>query len=149
MPVIGVTRFVRFFRIAAGLDIDKNDLKRYSDFVNDKIYDLLLMAQATAKANSRDVIQPWDLPITKGLQESTHRFRDLDEEIELRPILEMIAARPPLDAALSDETTDRLPLIVGGLSLALAKAFTIIEPGVKQPATEEWERARRTFDLLL
>jgi hypothetical protein len=149
MPVIGTTRFVRFFRSAAGLDIDKNDLKRYSDFVNDKIYDLLLMAQATAKANSRDVIQPWDLPITKGLQESTHRFRDLDEEIELRPILEMIAARPPLDAALSDETTDRLPLIVGGLSLALAKAFTIIEPAVEHPATEEWERARRTFDLLL
>jgi hypothetical protein len=149
MPVIGVTRFERFFRTAAGLDIDKNDVKRYGDFVNDKVFDLLLMAQATAKANGRDVIAPWDLPITKGLQEAMHRFRDLDEEIELRPILEQIAARPPLDLALSDDTAARLPLIVGGLSLALARAFTIIEPKLKNPGPNEWKRVSRIFDLLL
>ncbi|WP_041939166.1 MULTISPECIES: DUF1931 family protein [Frankia] len=149
MPVMGVTRFERFFRIAAGLDMDKNDVKRYGDFVNNKVYDLLLMAQATAKANVRDVIEPWDLPITKGLQESIHHFRDLDEEIELRPILEQIAARPPLDLALSDDTAARLPLIVGGLSLALARAFTIIEPELKNPGPSEWERVSRIFDLLL
>lgn len=149
MPVMGVTRFERFFRTAAGLDIDKNDVKRYGDFVNNKVFDLLLMAQATAKANSRDVIAPWDLPITKGIQESVHRFRDLDEEIELRPILEQIAARPPLDLALSDDTAARLPLIVGGLSLALARAFTIIEPKLKNPGPNEWERVSRVFDLLL
>ncbi|MEX5636302.1 DUF1931 family protein [Parafrankia sp. FMc2] len=149
MPVMGVTRFERFFRTAAGLDIDKNDVKRYGDFVNDKLFDLLLMAQATAKANVRDAIEPWDLPIAKGLQESMHRFRDLDEEIELHPILEQIAARPPLDLALSDDTTARLPLIVGGLSLALARAFRIIEPKIKNPGPTEWERISRIFDLLL
>jgi hypothetical protein len=37
----------RFFRIAAGLD--KQDLKRYSDFINQKVYDLLLRAEAAAK----------------------------------------------------------------------------------------------------
>ena len=69
MPVMAISKFERFFRLAASLDVDKSDIKRYADFVNQKIYDLLLMGAATAKANDRDVIQPWDLPMTKGLQE--------------------------------------------------------------------------------
>jgi Domain of unknown function (DUF1931) len=54
----------------------------------------------TPNGNVRDVIEPWDLPITTGLQESTRAFQRLEEEIELRPILESLAARPPLDATL-------------------------------------------------
>ena len=50
MHVMGVARFERFFRIAAGLDVDKQDLKRYSDFINRKLYDLLLRAEAAANA---------------------------------------------------------------------------------------------------
>ena len=49
MALMGVSRFKRFFRAAAGLDVDKDDLKRYSDFVNRKVYDLLLIGQAVAK----------------------------------------------------------------------------------------------------
>ena len=97
MPVMGFAKFERFFRVAGGVDVDKDDVKRYLDFVNDAIYDLLLMGQATAKANVRDIIEPWDLPITKGLQECMHQFRALDEEIELRPILEDLAARPAMN----------------------------------------------------
>ena len=89
VPAITVDKFERFFRAAAGLDVDKNDLKRYSDFVNRKIYDLLLRGKAAATENGRDIIQPSDLPITKGLEESIHQFRKLDEEIEL-------SARPHL-----------------------------------------------------
>ena len=81
MPVMAVSKFERFFRLAASLDIDKADIKRYSDFVHQKIYDLLLMGVATAKANDRDTVEPWDLPITKGLQENIHAFRKLDEVI--------------------------------------------------------------------
>src|SRR4051794_13459031 len=100
MHVTSVARFERFFRAAAGLDIDKADLKRYTDFVNDKIYDLLLSAQATAKANMRDVIQPHDLPLTLGLRKNIERFRRLDEELELWPVLEHLATRPRLDLEL-------------------------------------------------
>lgn len=46
MALMGVNRFERFFRTAAGLDVDKDDLRRYSDFVNRKVYDLLLIGQA-------------------------------------------------------------------------------------------------------
>ncbi|HZO65137.1 MAG TPA: DUF1931 family protein [Kribbellaceae bacterium] len=149
MTVMAVHRFERFFRAAASLDIDKNDLKRYSDFVTDKLYDLLVIAQGTAKANGRDIIEPRDLPITKGLQERIHEFRKLDEDIELQPILEQLAAWPPLDVTLSKETESRMPGVVGGLSIALARTFTIVDPDVKNPQTSQWERAFRIFGLLL
>jgi hypothetical protein len=149
MPVMGVARFERFFRAAAGLDVDKDDLKRYNDFIDHKLYDLLLMAQATAKANRRDILEPFDLPITKGLQESIHKFRALNEEVELAPILEQLATYPPLDATPSEEAEARLPEIVGGLSLALARTFKIIDPDRKNPQTAQWDRAQQIFDLLL
>jgi hypothetical protein len=149
MTVMAVAKFERFFRRAAGLDVDKSDLKRYSDFINQKIYDLLLRGEATARANGRDIIEPSDLPITKGLQESIHRFRPLAEELELRPILDYLTARPPLDRAPSEEADAQFPDIAGGLSVALAESFTIFRPPVKNPASEDWERAFRIFNLLL
>jgi hypothetical protein len=149
MPVIGVTKFERFFRLAASIDVDKDDLKRYQEFVYQKLYDLLLMGQATAKANNRDVLEPWDVPITKGLQECIHEFRRIDADVELAPILEGLAAQPPLDVALSEETRARLVPIVGGVSVALARTFTILDPDVRSPRTEHWHRATHVFDLLL
>jgi hypothetical protein len=47
------------------------------------------------------------------------------------------------------ETESRLVEIAGGLSVALARAFTLIDPGMRDPATAAWERAFRIFDLLL
>ena len=147
--VMGVAKFERLFRTAARLDVDKQDLRRYSDFINQKVYDLLLRGEADAKANGRDIIQPFDLPITKGLQESIHAFRELDEKIELKPILDQITALPPLDLAVSVETEARLPTIVGGLSVALARSFKIIDPDLKNPQTVHWERCFQIFVLLL
>ena len=81
---------------------------------------LLLRGQATAKANGRDVIEPHDLPITKGLQESIQAFGALDEDIELKAILDHITARPPLHLAIGAEAESKLADIAGGLSVALA-----------------------------
>jgi hypothetical protein len=149
MAVTGVTKFERFFRAEAGLNVDKQDLKRYSHFINHKIDDLLLRAQATAKANGRDIIDPHDLPITKGLQECIHTFGKRDADLHLDMLLERITPRPPLDLAIRDETEARLPAISGGVSVALARAFKLIDPTVRNPATEDWDRALQIFDLLL
>jgi uncharacterized protein DUF1931 len=146
--VMGLARFERFFRLAAGLDVDKQDLKRYSDFINRKTYDLLVRGVAAAKANGRDIIEPFDLPITKGLQECIHAFREI-EEIELQPILDRLAARPPLELAYSDETEASLPAIAGGLSVALARSFKVIDPHQKHPHGEQWDRAVQLFDIVL
>lgn len=147
--VMNVAKFERFFRTVPGLDVDKQDIKRYSDFINHKIYDLLLRGEAIAKANGRVFMEPFDVPITKGLQERIHEFEKLDEEIELGPILGHIAARPPLDLSYGEDVEDRLPQVAGGLSVALAHSFKIIDPDLKNPASEHWQKSFRIFDLLV
>jgi hypothetical protein len=146
---MNVSKFERFFRVAGGLDVDKADLRRYSNFVHRKAYDLLLMSQAAAKSNLRDVIEFWDLPITKGLQENIHAFTTLDEQIELEPILEGLMQLPPLDLKYGEVTRLRLPSVYGGLSVALARSFKIVDPQLKHPQTQHWETTFRLFDLLL
>jgi hypothetical protein len=146
---MGFRKFERLFRAAAEVRVDRDDIKSYLDFVQDVIYDLLITAQATAKANSRDVIVPADLPVTKGLQECVHEFERIDEEIELRPLLDNLAARPPLDMDLSAEAEARLPLLYGGITVALAKMFKIVDAELQAVHRREWERAFRLFRLLI
>ena len=147
--VMNVAKFERLFRTVAGLDVDKQDIKRYSDFINHKVYDLLLRGEAIAKANGRVFMEPSDLPITKGLQERIHEFEKLDEEIELGPILEHLATQPPLDLSYGENVEKRLPQLAGGLSVALAHSFKIIDPELKNPASEHWQKSLRIFDLLV
>jgi hypothetical protein len=146
---MGFTKFERLFRVAGSVDVDRDDAERYLDFVNDALYDMLIMAQATAKANVRDVIDPWDLPLTRGLQESLHAFERMDAEIGIEPILEELAARPPLDVSLDDDTQAQLPLIFGGITVALARTFKLIDAELKAVHTEEWERTFTLFRLLI
>jgi hypothetical protein len=147
--VEGTHQIERFFRVAAGLDVDKEDLRRYYNFVDQKVSDLLLIAQHKAKANDRVRVELRDLPITKGLQESIHAFEKLDLDIGLERILVRKGPEPPFDLPYSDEVDARLPVVAGGLSLAVARTFKIIDPQTKHPATEDWERAFQIFDLLL
>jgi hypothetical protein len=148
--VMSVARFERFFRETASLDVDRDDLPRYDDFVHDRLFDLLVRAQGNAKANQRDVIEPQDVPITSGLQENIERFARIDQEIELQPILERLATRPGgLDMTLTDDAEAQLPRIAGGLSVALAHTFKILDPTLKNPHGAEWEQCGRVFDELL
>jgi hypothetical protein len=149
MPVMSIPKFERFFRAAASLDVDKEDLRRYDEFVNHKVYDLLLRGQANAKANDRDVIEPFDLPITKGLQESIHAFRPINEEIDLQSILEQLTKLPVLDMEYSDDTRARIPEIAGGLSVGLARSFNIMNPDLKNPMSDDWDKAFKIFDTVL
>jgi hypothetical protein len=147
--VTAIPKFERFFREVAEIDVDKSDLRRYGDFVNQVLYDLLIRAQATAHANVRDVIEPTDLPIAKGLHDCIEQFRTLDANLQLQPVLDALTNRPPLDLAYSDELVAQLPRIAGGISVALARSFKLIDPKVKNPASPEWERSFRLFQLLL
>jgi histone H3/H4 len=149
MPVIGVSVFERLFREAGDLDVDRSDEKRYRDFVREKIADLLVIAQGHARADGRDLIEARDLPITKGLQETIHVFRRIDVSNEVRPLLDEVAVRPQLDLPVTDEIDEELPQIAGGLTLALARTFRIVDPKVKNPQGRHWDRAIRIFDLLL
>lgn len=147
--VMAVPRFERLFRRAAGVKVDKTDLRRYSDFVQEKLHVLLMVGQECARLNGKHAIEPFHLPITKGLQYCIREFRELDEELELAPIMEQLAGRPPVDLPYGEETEAYLPMIVGGISMALARAFKIIDPKVKNPSAEHWVRSFELFDLLL
>jgi hypothetical protein len=149
MPIMSIPKFERFFREAASVDVDKEDLRRYDEFINRKLYDLLLRGQATAKANDRDVILPHDLPVTKGLQESIHAFRAINEGIELQPILDQLTRLPVLAMEYSDEVRAQLPEVAGGLSVALARCFKIVNPDLKNPMSQDWDKATQLFDLVL
>ena len=60
-----------------------------------------------------------------------------------------ISTRPQLDLAVAVDVDDLLPEVAGGLSLALGQSFRVIDHNVRNPATAQWERALRIFDLLL
>ena len=149
MTILGVSKFQHFFRTAAELHVDKNDLKRYRDFLNRKLVDMLVTAQATARANLRDIVLPADLPITKGLQQCMHEFQKLDTDSGLLSLLEEMEIIPPTDLALSEEAETNLPSLAGGISVALAKTIRILDPGRKAPHSADWEEAFGVMDLLI
>ena len=150
MPIsTSIPTFERFFRLAAGLDIDKEDLKRFEDFINRKIRDLVVRAEAFAKANTRDIIMPYDLPITRGLQDRMHEFRTIDAEVGLEIELDRLVKRPRTDFDYFQDTEAQLVWVAGGLAVALARSFRIVDPDLKNPMTLHWERAFALHDLLL
>jgi Domain of unknown function (DUF1931)/Thioredoxin len=67
----------------------------------------------------------------------------------MHPHAEMAVEAAEAAGAQGVETEARLPEIAGGLSLALARMFKIIDPDLKNPQSEHWERFFRIFDLLL
>src|SRR5260370_12634179 len=115
--VQGIHQIEHFFRAAASLEIDKEDIRRYYDFVDKKIVDLLLVAQHTAKANGRVAVEIRDLPIAKGLQESIQAFRVLDTDVGLVRILERAIPEPRSDLPFSLEVERRLPEIADGCTV--------------------------------
>ncbi len=147
--IMRVPQFERLFRQAASLDVDKDDLKRLSDFLGEKIYDLLVVAERNAKYNARDVIYEPDLPVTKGLAETLREFEQMDVAPELEPVLEHLAGLPPLDLEVSEDVRALLPKLAGALVVAAARVLRELDPDVKNPQTEHWERLERVFDQLI
>jgi hypothetical protein len=145
----GVPVFERFFRSVASIDIDKNDVRRFRDFVDQMIDDIAITGRASAKWNGRDIIAPQDLPITKGVQERMREFDKLDEAEEIRELLRQSVRRPPADVTFSEETEQLLPELFGGLSVALARSFRVIDSKLTNPSTEHWARAFEVFRLVL
>ena len=149
MKIQGVKKFEKLFRKAGSMDVDKNDIVRLNEFINNVIYRLLETGMKRAKLNGRDVLWYSDLPITQGLETNIEEFRQLDEELELSEILETIAGLPPLPLAIGEDIEQELPNIAGGITIALIKSFKIINPKRKNPQTEDWEQVTQVFETLL
>ncbi len=148
MAVVGFHHLEELFRRGAGLDIKKGHAKDITDIVEQKLYDLLLMGQKAAKYNGRDVIWKYDLPITKGLEETINEFKKLEQELELKDILDRLATHPPL-LELEVELEKSLPEIVGGLTLVLARIMKKLDEENRAVTHELIERAKGVMDLTL
>jgi hypothetical protein len=149
MVVATVHRLEQLFRRGASLDFDKSDIRRLEQFIHRTMRQLLIRAEANARANGRDVVQPWDLPLSSGLQSTIHRFRILNAELQLSDHLRQLVGLPAIDLAYGAETEARLPEIAGGLCLALGQCFRILDEEIENPQSDHWDRADRLFELLL
>ena len=145
----GIPQVQRFFRAAGSVEIDKDDVRRFWEFVDEKTDDIAIAGRDTAKWNGRDVIAPQDLPITKGLQERMREFAKLGEADELRRLLRESLRRPPDDITFGEETEDVLIEVFGGISIAVARTFRIVDDDVRNPTTAHWDRVFALSRLLL
>src|ERR1700742_2711255 len=145
---MGIPLFERFFHSAAGIKVEKNDLRRFRDFVDEQIDSIAIAGRDAAKWNGRDVIVPQDLPITKGLQERMREFDKLDEAEEVRELLRQVVRRPPGDVTFAEDTEELLPELFGGLGIALARSFRVVDATVSNPSTEHWNRVFTLFRLV-
>ena len=148
MALVGFHKLEELFRRGASLDIKKGHAKDITDIVEEKLYDLLLMGQKSAKYNDRDVIWKYDLPITKGLEETINEFKKLEHELDLKDILERLATYPPL-LELEAELEKSLPEIVGGLTLVLAKTMKAIDKEKRAVSHELINEAKHIMNLVL
>ncbi len=147
--IAGIAQFEKFFREAAGLDIDKSDIRRIDDLANRQMHRFLVMARRAAKMNGRDIIIEADLPITAGLEERMKKFGALNEELKLADILEKLAELPPIGADLAADVEEMLPTIMGAIILSMAELFPVVDPHVKNPSSEHWDRVERIYDILM
>jgi hypothetical protein len=147
--VMGYNRLKELLRRSAGLDIDRSDFERLTEPVGKKLNDLLVIGVRNAGYNNRDIIMEPDLPLTKGILEHLKDFRRYEESIDLKPILEHLAIYPPLERRLSADVEAMLPELAGTLAMFGGRAIKIIDPDVKNPGSETWERVLRLMEVLL
>ncbi|MBS3783464.1 MAG: DUF1931 family protein [Anaerolineae bacterium] len=147
--IFGANRLRELVRRVSEVELDKSDLERLSDFVREKLHDILLAGVRHASYNNRDLIMEPDLPLTKGLQESMQDFRLYEEQVDIEPILDQLATYPLLEREPSQEVIELLPELVGTLIMVTAHLMTVVDPGISNPDDETWDRVTETMDLLI
>ncbi len=144
----GIPVYQRFFRSVASIKIEKNDIHRFHEFIDEEIDDIAISGRNSARWNGRDVIASQDLPITRGIQELMREFDKLEEAPEIRELLRQVVRQPPVDVTFADETEELMPELFGALSIALARSFRILDPTVTKPSPDHWNRVFTLFRLV-
>ena len=144
----GIPVFERFFRSVAGIKIDKNDVRRLREFIDEQIDGIAIAGRNSARWNGRDVVVAQDLPITKGIQERMREFDKLEEADEIRQLLRQVVRQPPGDVTFAEDTEQLLPELFGGLTVAAAQLFRVVDPAVSNPSPEHWNRVFAIFRLV-
>jgi len=146
MAVVGAHKIEALFKKAAGLQISKEKVKEISDVIDQKFHDLLLIGEANAKYNGRDVIWYSDLPLTKAFRESMQKFKDLEEELALQDVLDHMKTLPPL-YTLEVELENKATEIVGTLVYVLANIAKEFSKNDKVVSADDLKSAERILNL--
>ncbi len=146
MAVVGAHKIEALFKKATGLQISKEKVKEISDVIDQKFHDLLLIGEANAKYNGRDVIWYSDLPLTKAFRESMQKFKDLEEELALQDVLDHMKTLPPL-YALEVELENKAAEIVGTLVYVLANIAKEFSKNDKVVSADDLKSAERILNL--
>ncbi|MRJ06588.1 MAG: hypothetical protein C6I01_03615 [Epsilonproteobacteria bacterium] len=146
--VVGFKKLEAIFKKSADLDLDKSKADQILDIVEKKFQDMLQVGAERCHKNERYIITEFDLPITKGFQDSIRKFQTLKEEIELKGVLEFIEKIPPLRHPVSPKLEPKLPDYIGALILILAQVLKEVGAD-KRPSTADIQRAKRILDLTL
>jgi len=149
MAVVGFTKLEALFRKAASLDIKKGHAKEITDIVEKKLVDLLIAGERNANMNGRDVIMESDLPITKGLQETIIAFKKLEEDIDLKDVLDTLTTFPPLKYPYAADLEAKLPEITGALLVVMAKIMKEVDGNDRALDHETIEKTQTIMDLTL
>jgi hypothetical protein len=145
----GLAKIESFFRVAAGIDIERGDVARCSTFLRAKIDDLLTGAEVHARMRCHDRIESRDLQLSQSLQGCVSIFERIDEQIEMRTLLGYLASLPRAHLDTSTEAVENLSAVAGGLSVALACSLRIADPDLRKPRTVRWQRALQLVELLV
>lgn len=149
MKIEGAYKIEQIFKKAASLKLPKNKIVEIEEAVDKKVYQLLKVGEENAGYNGRDVIWLSDIPLTNALKESMKQFSALEEELELKPLLNRLASHPPLKYELEIALEGRLPEITGTLIYVLAKIVKEFSPKDSIVSEDELKRALRVLDLTI
>ncbi len=148
MAIVGAHKIEALYKKAAGLKIPKNRIKELSDLIDNKLHDILLVGEANAKYNARDVIWYSDLPLTKAFRESMRKFEVLEEELNLQEVLDHMKTLPPM-FSLEIELEKKLTDIVGTLVYIMANITKEFSKEDNVVSFDDQERAKAILDLMI
>ena len=151
--IVGYSRLEGLYRTFLGLDLDKGKAEMIIDFSAKKLEDLFRVGMERAYARGGDVVEYYDLPITRGLAETIEWYRRererlRDPRLELGPIVDYLLARVR-GLVIGESVRENLQDLTADLLLLLGLVVKHVDPGVRKPGKEALERAARILDLTL
>jgi len=151
--IVGYTRLESLYRRFLGLDLDKSKAEMIIEVSSKKLEDLFRVGLERAYIRGSDVVEYYDLPITKGLQETIEWYRREreklnDPRLELGPIVDYLAGRI-MGLVIGETVRENLQDLTAAILLLIGLVIKLVDPGTRKPSKEAIERASRILDLTL
>ncbi len=151
--IVGYSRLESLYRAFLGLDLDKSKAEMIIDVSSKKLEDLFRVGMERAYVRGSDVVEYYDLPITKGLQETIKWYRrerekHNDPRLELGPIVDYLMDRVK-GLVIGETVRDNLQDLTAAVLLLIGRVIKYVDPGTRKPSKEAIERAARILDLTL